>query len=294
VKAPIELFISIIFFVKFSPDLIILALFLYSFCRAKSSKEGATITSKNLSFSTSAAYSGKKDDIDKIPPYADSRAEQIVRTILNSWDLTEEEKKWLISFGFFKYFAPSGDFRSTFAIWKPPPIAFYEDFLRASREFGVPLPLLLSIALIESHFDVSAVYSANAMGVMQIIPSTAKEIFSDWGLPFVKDFLFEPSANILAGAYYLSKLKRMFGSWLLAIAAYNAGPSPVRKWIQNNKNLYCSNPEIFLENIPYRQTRFYAMRALSYYLEYAKILKEEIDIAELFGCGLDEFESKFK
>jgi hypothetical protein len=225
---------------------------------------------------------------------ADSRAEQIVRTILNSWDLTEEEKKWLISFGFFKYFAPSGDFRSTFAIWKPPPIAFYEDFLRASREFGVPLPLLLSIALIESHFDVSAVSSANAMGVMQIIPSTAKEIFSDWGLPFVKDFLFEPSANILAGAYYLSKLKRMFGSWLLAIAAYNAGPSPVRKWIQNNKNLYCSNPEIFLENIPYRQTRFYVMRALSYYLEYAKILKEEINVAELFGCGLDEFESKFK
>jgi hypothetical protein len=142
---------------------------------------------------------------------ADSRAEQIVRTILNSWDLTEEEKKWLMSFGFFKYFAPSGDFRSTFAIWKPPPVAFYEDFLRASREFGVPLPLLPSIALIESHFDVSAVSSSNAIGVMQIIPPTAKEIFSDWGLPFAKDFLFEPSANIFAGAYYLSKLKRMFG-----------------------------------------------------------------------------------
>jgi tetratricopeptide (TPR) repeat protein len=225
---------------------------------------------------------------------ADSRAKQVVRTILNSWNLTEEEKRWLISFGFFKYFAPPHDFRSTFAVYKPPPTAFYEDFLRASREFGIPISLLLSIALIESHFDVSAVSSANAMGVMQIIPSTAKEIFSDWGLPFVKDFLFEPSANILAGAYYLSKLKRMFGSWILAIAAYNAGPSPVRRWIQDNKNLYCSNPEIFLENIPYRQTRFYVMRALSYYLEYAKILKEEINVAELFGCGLDEFESKFK
>ena len=225
---------------------------------------------------------------------ADSRANQVVKIILDSWNLAGEEKRWLISFGFFKYFTPPADFRSTFAVYKPPPIAFYEDFLRASREFGVPISLLLSIALIESHFDVSAVSSANAMGVMQIIPSTAKEVFSDWGLPFAKDFLFEPSANILAGAYYLSKLKKMFGSWLLAIAAYNAGPNPVRKWIQDNKNLYCSNPEIFLENIPFRQTRFYVMRALSYYLEYSKILGEDIDVAGIFGCGLQEFEGKFR
>jgi len=288
------------FKVSFQPDGFILLIEKYKegFSRLKPSDISgpATVSNDGPSFSfVLTPPSERIEDLYFLKLYlADSRANQVVRTILDSWNLAEEEKRWLISFGFFKYFAPSGDFRSTFAVYKPPPIAFYADFLRASREFGVPVSLLLSIALIESHFDVSAVSSANAMGVMQIIPSTAKEIFSDWGLPFAKDFLFEPSVNILAGAYYLSKLKKVFGSWLLAIAAYNAGPNPVRKWIQDNKNLYCSNPEIFLENIPFRQTRFYVMRALSYYLEYSKILREDIDVAGIFGCGSEEFESKFK
>ncbi len=289
------------FKVSFQPDGFILLIEKYKegFSRLKPSDiSGPDIVSNNRSSFFSFVLTPPSDRIEDLYflklYLADSKANQVVKIILDSWNLSGEEKRWLISFGFFRYFSPSADFRSTFAVYKPPPIAFYWDFLRASNEFGVPISLLLSIALIESHFDVSAVSSANAMGVMQIIPSTAKEIFSDWGLPFAKDFLFEPSANILAGAYYLSKLKKMFGSWLLAIAAYNAGPNPVRKWIQDNKNLYCSNPEIFLENIPFRQTRFYVMRALSYYLEYSKILREDIDVAGIFGCGLEEFESKFR
>lgn len=186
--------------------------------------------------------------------------------------------------GFLNFLPLKGDFRSVFAVWVPPPVSFYDEIDSAAQRFGVPVPLLKSIALIESNFNPAAISPARAIGLMQIIPTTGKEVLSELGIPFSIDLLFDPEINAKVGAYYLKKLKDTFGSWTLAIAAYNAGPGAVSNWIKKNGKIYCDSPELFIESIPYRQTRFYVMRALSYYLEYSKFFGYEINLDDLFRC----------
>ncbi|GBD04279.1 Soluble lytic murein transglycosylase [bacterium HR19] len=208
----------------------------------------------------------------------------LINSILNSLSFTQEEISWLKLRGFFRYFLPTGDFRSTFSVYSPPPVSFVKEIAKASSIYKVPRALIFSIALIESHFNPIAISPSRAIGVMQIIFPTAKEVFYEMKIPFTQDFLFEPEINIKAGTHYIWKLKTMLGSYMLAIAAYNAGPNAVKKWHEDMKDIICSNPELFLENIPYRQTRFYTMRALSYYLEYSKLLGDEINLDDVFGC----------
>jgi soluble lytic murein transglycosylase len=252
-------------------------------------------------FSNLRFEDARKIDIEKIDfPPPSKRAEELyflkvylsdssfayglINSILNSIHFTQEEISWLKLRGFLRYFLPQADFRSTFSVYSPLPVSFVREISKASSMYKVPRALIFSIALIESHFNPIAISPSRAIGVMQIISPTAKEVFYEMKIPFAQDFLFEPEINIKAGTYYIWKLKNMLGSYMLAVAAYNAGPNPVKKWQEYMKDIICSNPELFLENIPYRQTRFYTMRALSYYLEYSKLLGDEINLDDVFGC----------
>ena len=91
----------------------------------------------------------------------------------------------------------------------------------ASARHGVPLPLLRAVVAVESNFRSDAVSSAGAMGLMQLMPGTAK----DMG---VKD-AFDPADNVNGGARYLAFLLQHFGDEELAVAAYNAGPGRVKR-----------------------------------------------------------------
>jgi soluble lytic murein transglycosylase-like protein len=82
----------------------------------------------------------------------------------------------------------------------------------------VKLPLLAAVAHTESHFDPSARSAAGAVGVLQLMPTTAAALHYNPE---------ETSANIMAGAVYLKQLISRFGSLELALAAYNAGPTAV-------------------------------------------------------------------
>lgn len=214
----------------------------------------------------------------------DSSLSSLPFLIVSNSRLTKDDSYFLFQRGFLRSMDEKEDSRSTFAVWIPPPISFYDELEVASRMFNVPLPLIKSIAFVESKFNPSAVSPANAIGLMQIIPSTGKEIFEDLGIPFSVELLFDPEINAKAGAYYLQKLKRTFGTWTFAVAAYNAGPNATSSWIKRHRKVYCELPEIFIESIPYRQTRFYVMRVLSYYLEYSKFFGYEINLEELFKC----------
>lgn len=215
---------------------------------------------------------------------ADSALSQLPTTIVSRVTLSKDDIRFLSQRGFVKLFGIKADERSVFASVIPPPVSFYRELEHASSAFGVPLPLLKAIAFVESRFNPVAVSPANAIGLMQIIPATGKEIFRELGIPFSVELLFDPEMSARAGAYYVRKLKDTFGSWTLAIAAYNAGPSSVSSWLNNFGRYYCSQPEIFIERIPFRQTRLYVMRVLSYYLEYSKYFEHEINLEELFGC----------
>jgi len=119
------------------------------------------------------------------------------------------------------------------------------------------LTLFLAMIWQESLFDPYAVSPANARGLMQIIPSTAQTIAKELGIPEY-DYT-NPEISIRFGMYYFKKMLQEFDSVPLSLAAYNAGPIRVRRWIKNDPN---SDMDIFIELIPYDETRNYVKSIL--------------------------------
>ena len=100
--------------------------------------------------------------------------------------------------------------------------AYDDAFRRAGDAHGLPAELLKAVAVAESRMNPSAISPAGAQGLMQIIPATARAL----GL----DDPFDATQSIDAGARYLAHQRSAFGSYSLALAAYNAGPAAVRKY----------------------------------------------------------------
>jgi soluble lytic murein transglycosylase len=120
--------------------------------------------------------------------------------------------------------------------------------------------LSLALAMIwqESLFNPHAVSPANAKGLMQIIPSTARTIARELG---IEEYSYaNPGSSIKFGLYYLGKMMQEFSSVPLSLAAYNAGPVRVRRWIANDPN---SEIDTFIELIPYDETREYVKLILA-------------------------------
>jgi soluble lytic murein transglycosylase-like protein len=120
--------------------------------------------------------------------------------------------------------------------------------------------LTLALAMIwqESLFDPYAVSPANAKGLMQIIPSTARMIAAELG---ASDYEYsDPATSIRFGLHYFRKMLQEFNSIPLSLAAYNAGPIRVRRWVRNDPN---SETDTFIELIPYNETRNYVKYILA-------------------------------
>jgi soluble lytic murein transglycosylase-like protein len=100
----------------------------------------------------------------------------------------------------------------------PIPAAYRGAFTNAAADTGLPLAMLVAVGQIESQMTATARSSADARGLLQVLPSTAAALRLD---------VNRPESNVLAGARYLSQLLRQFHSTDLALAAYNAGPTAV-------------------------------------------------------------------
>jgi soluble lytic murein transglycosylase len=131
----------------------------------------------------------------------------------------------------------------------------------------VEKPLALSIIRQESVFDQRAESSAGAQGLMQLMPSTAKQASKELKLKFDhKSLKTDSSYNVKLGTYSLKKLIDNYdGSYVLAIAAYNAGPGNVRKWLVENGDPRGKDTDHvvnWIESIPFYETRNYVQRVL--------------------------------
>jgi len=131
---------------------------------------------------------------------------------------------------------------------------------------GVERPLVLAMTRQESAFDREAISSAGARGMMQLMPATASHIAKTLHLPFSESRLLTDSHyNITLGRHYLDGLLGDFsGSYVLAIAAYNAGPSRVRQWMRDFGDPRAKNTDVvdWVESIPLGETRNYVQRVL--------------------------------
>jgi len=125
--------------------------------------------------------------------------------------------------------------------------------------------LVLSIIRQESEFDTGAVSSANAHGLMQLIPSTARATARSQGMEYDRGQLSDPTYNMTLGSSYLANLIDSFsGSYVLAIASYNAGDFNVRDWITDWGDPRSSSTDVvdWIELIPFSETRNYVQRVM--------------------------------
>lgn len=133
-----------------------------------------------------------------------------------------------------------------------------------SEEYGLEKELVLSVIKAESDFQETAVSKSGAIGLMQIIPRTAKWIATEFNELYEKQKMFEPETNIKYGCFYLNYLFDKFKKQDVVICAYNAGEGVVRDWLDENGNL-------IKEKISYEETRNYLKKVSEYYENYKNL-----------------------
>ena len=134
------------------------------------------------------------------------------------------------------------------------------------RDHGLPRGLMHAVMRQESGYDPTVVSPANAVGLMQIIPTTARQVASELKLAFEETSLSRPDTNLHLAAYYLKKLLAMFSqNVVLAVAAYNAGPRTVARWLRDGGD---NELELWVARIPYEETRSYVVQVLQNLARY--------------------------
>lgn len=146
----------------------------------------------------------------------------------------------------------------------------YEALIRDSAaQCGLEPAYVAGVILAESDYDPQAVSSANAQGLMQLLPSTAEWIASKLGETYAEGCLFDPETNLRYGCWYLGFLMRRYdGDKRCASSAYHAGQGTVDRWLQNPE--YAPDGAS-LAVIPFDSTNTYVQRVLKYYERYLEL-----------------------
>lgn len=159
------------------------------------------------------------------------------------------------------------------------PMAHRNSLTRAARTRGLHPSWVFAITRQESAFMSDARSGVGAGGLMQLMPGTAKETARRFGIPLRSPRqVLEPDTNIQLGAAYLSQVHAQFnGNRILASAAYNAGPGRVRQWLRGADHLAF---DVWVETIPFDETRQYVQNVLSYSVIYGHKLKAPQPLVE--------------
>ena len=153
------------------------------------------------------------------------------------------------------------------------PLAYADTMLASAEARELPAHWLFAVARQESAFMRDARSRAGALGVMQVLPSTARLTARRHGIPPESNWqLLDEAKNIEIGSTYLRQMyDRYDHNRILASAAYNAGPGRVDRWVQERD----PHPaDVFIEGIPFRETRNYVQNILAFSLIYSARLGE--------------------
>ncbi|MFQ8429847.1 transglycosylase SLT domain-containing protein [Amaricoccus sp. W119] len=146
------------------------------------------------------------------------------------------------------------------------PAQYYPPHRMTRESWPVPTEWAMAIARQESEFNARAGSGAGARGLMQLMPATAETVARSEGLDYDRAKLTaDPIYNARLGTGYLARmLARFGGSYVLATAAYNAGPGRVEQWVAEfgDPRQPGIDPVVWIEEIPFAETRNYVMRVL--------------------------------
>ena len=154
------------------------------------------------------------------------------------------------------------------------PLAYWETIQNKAREAELDPYLVVALIRQESLFDTRARSSAAALGLMQLLSTTATRMAKQLGLkPPSNEKLFDPELNVVLGTHYLKNLMRRYSNnWFKAIAAYNAGEAAVDRW---EKDIVTDDIEEFVERIPYLETRQYVKLVLRNHRIYKTLYTQD-------------------
>ncbi|OAP40647.1 lytic transglycosylase [Sinorhizobium glycinis] len=155
---------------------------------------------------------------------------------------------------------------------------------------GAGKALAYAIARQESAFNPAAVSAANARGLLQLLPATAKGVASRYGLAYSKDRLTTDAGyNATLGSHYLGEQIDTFGgSYILTFIAYNAGPGRVPEWLErygDPRGKPIDEVVDWIERIPFQETRNYVQRVMENYQVYKSRLGQKADIVADLRMG---------
>ncbi len=150
------------------------------------------------------------------------------------------------------------------------PIHWAADINKTSASLHLDPFLMISLIREESYFNPISLSSSNAVGLMQVMPSTAHYIADKYNMPhYGVNSLMVPENNIKIGSTYFAFIKKTLNDDdLYAVAAYNGGPNAVKSW--QDKIKYSDYDE-FVENIPYPETKTYVKKVYRSYWNYLNI-----------------------
>ncbi|QLF91728.1 transglycosylase SLT domain-containing protein [Pseudomonas sp. ABC1] len=151
------------------------------------------------------------------------------------------------------------------------PMAYRSQLVQAAKTRDIHPSWVFAVTRQESAFMVDARSHVGATGLMQLMPATAKETAKRFNIPLAsQQQVLNPTTNIQLGAAYLSQIYNQFnGNRVLATAAYNAGPGRVRQWLKDAEHLAF---DVWVENIPFDETRQYVQNVLTYSVIYGQKL----------------------
>ncbi|MDG0817886.1 lytic transglycosylase domain-containing protein [Bdellovibrio svalbardensis] len=176
------------------------------------------------------------------------------------------------------------------------PSVFASLYAKESTRYGIDPVLLRSLTRQESGFNMRAVSTSNALGLMQMIPPTAQEVAKKLGLQVsLPDDMFRPEVNIPMGSFYVSQMLDQFqGNVPFALAGYNAGPHRMKSWLDGRDevkalvNQPSSAPidELWFDELPWNETSFYVKAILRNVLIYRMLDKESFVVSPVLWQDL--------
>ena len=146
------------------------------------------------------------------------------------------------------------------------PVA-YRELVEKWRHLGKSPPYYLySIMHKESGFNPHVLSYADAIGLLQMIPPTTQKVVRELGMTYSRDILYDPELNIRTASWYIGRLLSKFKDQIpYGAGSYNSGPRPVMKWMDKNGH---HPADVFVELVPYRQTRGYMKKVTETYSRY--------------------------